>query len=104
MKIHADWVLTNETLLKELNGILIPGAKVLIENGELVFDYEAKTIQKWKTRNAGRKKADEKWVRSYDAFCRLYESQKSINEIMQETGISRSTYFRYKKLYDSTNM
>lgn len=102
MKIHAEWTLMSEEQLKELNEILIPGAEAVIENGELVFNYEKEAVQKYKTRNAGRKKADEKWVRSYDAFCELYKSQKSISEIMKETGISRSTYYRYKKFYEAT--
>lgn len=56
-------------------------------------------VPKHNERNAGRKKADEKWVASYTQWQKLYESQKSINEIMEETGISRATYYRYKKLY-----
>lgn len=52
-------------------------------------------------RNAGRKKADEKWMASFTQWRTLYESQKSINEIMEKTGISRATYYRYKRLYDN---
>ena len=58
---------------------------------------------KHNARNAGRKKADEKWVQSFVTWQELYKSQKSINEIMSEMGISRATYYRYKKLYDETN-
>lgn len=104
MRIRAEWTLMSEEKLKELNEILIPGAEAVIENGELVFSYEKEAVQKYKTRNAGRKRADEKWVRSYDSFCELYKSHKSINEIMKKTGISRSTYYRYKKLYEATDM
>lgn len=104
MKIRAEWTLISEEKLKELNGILVPGAEAVIEDGELVFYYEKDAIHKYKSRNAGRKKADEKWVRSYETFCDLYKSQKSINEIMKETGISRSTYYRYKKIYEATGM
>jgi len=50
-------------------------------------------------RGAGRKKADSKWQESYNHFVELYTSQKSINEIIEELHISKSTYFRYKKLY-----
>lgn len=53
-------------------------------------------------RNAGRKKADDKWVESFNNFVRLYESQKSKDEIMEKMKISRATYFRYKKIYDDT--
>lgn len=100
MEIRAEWILISEEKLKELNEILIPGAEAVIENGELIFNYEKEAVKKYKTRNAGRKKADEKWVRSYDSFCELYKSHKSINEIIKETSISRSTYYRYKKLYE----
>lgn len=57
-----------------------------------------------KKSNAGRKKADDKWVASYNAFCCLYESQKPISEIMTVCKISRATYFRYKKLYEETKI
>ena len=55
--------------------------------------------QKRNARGAGRKKADSKWQEGYNRFVELYKSQKSINETMEELNISRSTYFRYKKLY-----
>ena len=59
-------------------------------------------VPKHNERNAGRKKSDEKWVASYTKWQELYESQKSINEIMKETRISRATYYRYKKFYNDT--
>lgn len=46
-------------------------------------------------RNAGRKIDDEK----INKFVNLYEAHKPMNEIMKEVGISRRTYYRYKKLY-----
>ena len=52
-------------------------------------------------RNAGRKKADEKWTKSYLEWVDLYEAQKSIKEILEIMGISRSTHFRYKKEYQT---
>lgn len=45
-------------------------------------------------RNAGRKQ------KGFDQFTILYEKHYTMDEIMSQTGISRRTYFRYKKLYD----
>lgn len=50
-------------------------------------------------RNAGRKANDEKFTESFNKFADLYKSHKPVNEIMKETGISKRTYYRYKKLY-----
>lgn len=61
-------------------------------------------VPKHNARNAGRKKADEKWVASFNQFIELYEYPKKINEIMEEMNISRTTYYRYKKLYEDTNV
>lgn len=52
-------------------------------------------------RNAGRKPKDEKWKESFDKFTTLYKSNYTMDEIMKQTGISRRTYFRYKKLYET---
>ncbi len=59
------------------------------------------SVPKHNARNAGRKKADEKWAKSFNQWIELYESQKSINETIKEMGISRATYYRYKKLYEN---
>lgn len=50
-------------------------------------------------RNAGRKANDEKFMESFNKFADLYKSHKPVSEIMKETGISKRTYYRYKKLY-----
>lgn len=76
----------------------------LLKSQLLIYETNKHEEPKKNPRNAGRKKADDKWVASYDAFCRLYESHKSISEIMKECNISRSTYFRYKKLYEDTKI
>ena len=68
-----------------------------------IEELEKSAVRKHNERNAGRKPADEKWVASFNRFSALYESQKSMKEIMGETGMSRATYFRYKKLYEDTN-
>ena len=67
-------------------------------------DKEIERLKRRNPNNAGRKAADDKWVASFSKFTELYESQKSIYEIMEETGISRATYYRYKRLYDDTNV
>lgn len=65
-------------------------------------DREIEELKRKNQRNAGRKPADDKWVAGFKAFIACYESQKSIIETMKELNISRSTYYRYKKLYDET--
>lgn len=67
-------------------------------------DREIEELKKKNQRNAGRKPADDKWVASFNAFIECYESQKSIKETMAELNISRSTYYRYKRLYDDTTV
>lgn len=59
------------------------------------------SMSKPKNRGAGRKKADAKWMEGFSKFKQCMESQKSINETMEELAISRSTYYRYKKIYKS---
>lgn len=54
-------------------------------------------------RGAGRKFADEKWAAGFAKFINLHSAGKSAAEVMAECGISRSTYFRYKKLYNDTS-
>lgn len=105
--------------IKELEEQLLDSQKQLLEalaeNNQLretiellksqISIYEtARQEEPKKKSNAGRKKADDKWVASYNAFCMLYESQKSITEIMKVCDISRATYFRYKKLYEDTKI
>lgn len=80
----------------------------LRENIELLKSqlsiYETLKLEEPKKKsNAGRKKADPKWAASYGAFCDCYKSQKSITETMRECGISKATYYRYKKIYDDMN-
>ncbi len=50
---------------------------------------------------AGRKKHDKKWRESYDEWVKLYESGKTIMEIVESSDISRRTCYRYKSYYDS---
>lgn len=79
--------------------------KIIIEKDKQIEMLEkSAATPKHNERNAGRKKADEKWVASFSRFMDLYESQKTINEIMEEMEISRATYYRYKKLYEDTNV
>lgn len=78
----------------------IEALKVIIEEK----DREIEELKKKNQRNAGRKPADDKWVAGFNAFIKCYESQKSINETMRELNISRSTYYRYKRLYNDTTV
>lgn len=85
-------------IIKEMELKIEELQKLIIEK-----DKEIERLKGKNPRNAGRKVADEKWIESFNMFIRLHESQKTINEIMEEMSISRATYFRYKKLYNETN-
>ena len=56
-----------------------------------------------KKKNAGRKKNDAKWQKSYNAFVGLYEQGMSMVEIIEKTECSRRTCYRYKQYYDNLN-
>lgn len=75
-----------------------------LQNLIIEKDKEIERLKGKNPRNAGRKVADKKWRESFAKFTLLHESQKSINEIMEEMSISRATYYRYKKLYDDTTV
>lgn len=64
-------------------------------------------IEKLKGKNprgAGRKMSDDKWAENFCIFMKCYDSGKTAAEIMKECQISRSTYYRYKKLYEETGV
>lgn len=46
---------------------------------------------------AGRKPHNAAWQQSFDRWKELYDSGMAVNDICQELGISRMTYYRYKK-------
>ena len=48
---------------------------------------------------AGRKKHDTTWMRSYNSFVTEYESGKTIVEIVNNGEISRRTAYRYLSYY-----
>ena len=54
---------------------------------------------KHNARNAGRRKNDDAWKKRYLAFCDLVRSGASMEDVMGEMEISRSTYFRFLRLY-----
>lgn len=58
-----------------------------------------KVTPKHNARGAGRKKNDDAWKKRYLAFCDLVRSGASMEDIMEEMEISRSTYFRFLRLY-----
>ena len=66
------------------------------ENEHLKVELEA-----YRNRNTGgRKKHNEAWMESYNAFASKYESGMSIMEIVSQGEISRRTAYRYKAYYD----
>ncbi len=50
---------------------------------------------------AGRRVHNEKWTANYDLWVSLYEGGHSIMEIIDETGFSRRTCYRYKEFYET---
>lgn len=92
-----------ELKIEELQKIIIEKDRELEKLHDRIEQLEKSSGRKHNERNAGRKPADEKWVASFNRFSALYEAQKTMQEIMGETGMSRATYFRYKKLYDATS-
>ena len=61
-------------------------------------DEERENLKKQK--NAGRKKNNEQWQKSYNAFVELYESGLPMVEIINLSECSRRTCYRYKEYYD----
>lgn len=74
----------------------------LLKSQILIYENKQREEKKHNQRGAGRKKGDAKFIAGYDTFCVAYESGKTMAEIMKECGISRSTYFRHKRLYEDT--
>ena len=77
--------------------------EIIAEKNRKIAQLEEQ-LSKKNQRNAGRKPASEEWAKSFAAFIECYESQKSINETINKLNISRSTYYRYKRLYDATSV
>ena len=50
---------------------------------------------------AGRRVHDEKWMANYDLWLSLFEKGDSIVEIMNKTGFSKRTCYRYKEYYNN---
>ena len=67
-----------------------------------VNDWQSYPLEhKHNERGAGRKWHDSKWQSKYKTFCEMYEAQRTISDVTSSMGISRATYYRYKKIYDS---
>ncbi|ETP71239.1 hypothetical protein UYO_2813 [Lachnospiraceae bacterium JC7] len=49
---------------------------------------------------SGRKKHDDKWLQKYRDFEILYESGKTMVEIVEMSDFSRRTAYRFKEYYD----
>ena len=54
-------------------------------------------------RNAGRRKNDKTYMKRYAEFADLVRTGKSMAEVMEQMKISRSTYFRYLKVFREKN-
>ncbi len=52
---------------------------------------------------AGRKTHNEAWTEKYDKCVQLLEQGYTIMEIMDMTGFSRRTCYRYKEYYEKLN-
>lgn len=61
-------------------------------------DLEIESLRKKK--NAGRKKNNDQWRKSYNAFVELYEKGLPMIEIVKLSECSRRTCYRYKEYYD----
>lgn len=55
--------------------------------------YENKSL-------GGRKKHDDKWQSNYDQWVKLYEDGETVAAIMDATGMSRRTFYRYRAYYE----
>ena len=49
---------------------------------------------------AGRRVHDETWQKSFDLWVDLHEAGRTLVEVMDATGMSRRTYYRYKAYYE----
>lgn len=69
---------------------------------ESICEEQRSRIEELENRKiAGRKIHDSGWQANYDIFVPLYESGESIPTIVEKTGISRRTVYRYKAYYDN---
>ena len=58
-------------------------------------------LEDYKSRKqAGRPKHNEQWQESFQDWVLLHENGHTITEIMEQTNISRRTYYRYKAYYE----
>lgn len=69
------------------------------------LEKENKTLKQeleyYKNRKlSGRKKHDDRWLQTYKDFEVLYESGKTIVEIVEMSDFSRRTAYRFKEYYD----
>lgn len=75
------------------------------ENRELRAENEAlrKSKPVHNERGAGRRKNDKTYMKRYAEFSDLVRRGKSMTEIMKQMEISRSTYFRFMKVFREKN-
>ncbi len=77
-----------------------------IEELENEVDFLKAELKKYENKSlGGRKKHDEKWQLTFETWSKLYENGSSVSEIMEATGMSRRTFYRYKAYYEGlTNL
>ena len=101
----------HEMLSKELEAVHRECRELKLENKKLKEDKELleqslKEADKNQTgepvhnaRGAGRKKNDATYMKRYAEFADLVRAGKGMAEVIEQMKISRSTYFRFLKLY-----
>lgn len=83
-------------MIKDLTEALERIHELEVENERLNEELKI-----YKNRNyGGRKKHNDAWMQSYNDFVIKYEDGRSIAEIVDESGISRRTAYRYKAYYE----
>ncbi len=72
-----------------------------IEELELEVASLKAELKKYENKSlGGRKKHDDKWQSNYDQWVKLYEAGETVAEIMDATGMSRRTFYRYRAYYE----
>ena len=58
-------------------------------------------LQKYENKSlGGRKKHDKKWQSTFENWSKMYEKGDSVSDIINATGMSRRTFYRYKAYYE----
>lgn len=72
-----------------------------IDELELEVSQLKAELKKYENKSlGGRHKHDEKWQANFDLWVKEFEGGNTMIEIMNKTGMSRRTYYRYKAYYE----